>query len=82
MNVYVDTVTIKLTGEEAWFLSCSIMSSITKDVNHFKQHGYSSFMEQNKANIRMARSLSFEGDRWIDAKLEEFKQAIADGKGG
>ena len=81
MNVYVETVTIKLSGEEAWFLSCAIMSSITNDVDHFKKYGYGSFMEQNRANIDMARSLAFTGDHWIDAKLEEFKQAIAEDAG-
>lgn len=70
-------ITLKLSQSEAWTIAVALIATATENESHWKQYGYSAFIDQNSDSIKMARMLaSLTNSDYIDAQLQDFKGII------
>ena len=79
MFINEGNVKIELDFHECWNIGNALLNDMTKksNIDHWKNHTYSGFLERNNTDIKMARQFcNFSNPEWVDQKLSEFKDKI------
>jgi hypothetical protein len=79
MQINEGRVNVELDFFECWDIGNSLINDMTKqsNIDHWKNHTYSGFLDRNNKSIRMARDFCrFSNPEWIDQKLKEFKTKL------
>lgn len=70
-------ITVKMNSSEAWMIAVSLLTNATKEKEHWKTHGYATFLEGARDQINMARTLaSFTNPNYVDQQLKSFKDDL------
>jgi len=78
MYIQVKRIEVVLEDNEHEIIALALINNATKDIKHWKQHGYAKFLENNAREIRMARDFSLNNQGWIDSVLSNFEKDISE----
>ncbi len=79
MFINEGSVKVELDFHECWNIGNSLLNNMMKqtDIDHWKNHEYSKYLERNSNELRMARQFcNFSNPEWGDCKLKEFREKL------